>query len=78
MTVKIFYDKHKKEEENNPQVTESEDEPPRVSPSEQEGLKHILVAVNVVPVLIRYAPKQRCFKGCFFFMTRLLTRRSCC
>ena len=48
------------------QETEFEDELSRVSPSEQEGLKHILVAVDGVPVLIRYAWKQFCFKGCFF------------
>ena len=66
--------------EKKPQTTESEDELPRLSPSEQEGLKHtfILVAVDAVPVLIRYAWKKRCFfKGCFF-MTQLLKIRSCC
>ena len=30
----------------NPQETESEDVPPRVSPSEQKGWKHILVAID--------------------------------
>ena len=59
------------------QDTESEDEIPRVSPSEQEGLKHILVSVDAVPVLIRYAWKQCCFEECFF-MTQLLKIRSCC
>ena len=49
----------------------TEGELPRVSPSEQVGLKHILVAVDAVPVSIRYAWKQRCFKCCFF-MTQLL------
>ena len=66
-----------KKKRKKPQETKSEDELPRVSPSEQEGLKHILVSVDAVPVLIRYALKQRCFKGCFF-MTQLLKRRSCC
>ena len=74
-SIKIFNDGQKKSK--NPQETESENEPPRVNPSEQEWLKHILVAVDVVPVLIRYAPKQRCFKG-WFFMTHLLKIRSCC
>ena len=68
-SIKIFNDGQKKRRTKNPQETESEDEPPRVSPSEQEWLKHILVAVDVVPVLIRYVPKQRCFKG-WFFMTQ--------
>ena len=36
----------KKGEKNNAQETESEDELPRVSPSKQERLKHILVAVD--------------------------------
>ena len=36
----------KKRDKNNAQETESEDELPRVSPSKQEGLKHILVAVD--------------------------------
>ena len=52
-----------KKKKQNPQETESEEEPPRFSPSEQEGLKHILVAVDVVLVLLRYAPKQRCFES---------------
>ena len=36
----------KKERKNNAQETESEDKLPRVNPSEQGGLKHILVAVD--------------------------------
>ena len=39
-----------KKKRKNPQETESEDELPRLSPSEQEGLKHILVALDAVPV----------------------------
>ena len=54
-----------KKERKNTQETESEDELPRVSPSEQEGLKNIQVAIDAVQVPIRYAWKQRCFKGCF-------------
>ena len=65
-----------KKREKTAKETESEDELPRVSPSEQEGLKHILVAIDAVPVPIRYAWKQRCFKGCFF-MTQLRKIRSC-
>ena len=55
----------KKEQQKKTHETESEDELPRVSPSEQKGLKHILVAVDSVPVPIIYAWKQRCFSGCF-------------
>ena len=65
MSVKKINDGQKREKKT-PQETESKDELPRVSPSEQEGLKHILVSVDAVPVLIRYTRKQRCFKGCFF------------
>ena len=50
----------------NTEKLESEDELPKISPSEQEGLKHILVAVDAVPVPIRYAWEHRCFKGCGF------------
>ena len=57
--------KKEKQTKKQQQKTESEDELARVSPSEQDGLKHILVAVYAVPALIRYAWKQCCFKGCF-------------
>ena len=44
-SIQIFNDEQKREK-NNAQETESEDELPRVSPSEKEGLKHILVTVD--------------------------------
>ena len=68
MSVKTINDGQKREKKKTPQETESKDELPRVSPSEQEGLKHILVSVDAVPVLIRYARKQHCFKGCFSWL----------
>ena len=55
-SIKIFNDGQKKNRKKT-QETESKNELPRVSTSEQEGLKHILVAVDVVPVPIRYAWK---------------------
>ena len=61
----------KKEEEKSPQETESDDELPRVR------LGGALVDADAVPVLIRYAWKQRSFKVCFFFMTQFLKTRSC-
>ena len=77
-SVKYLTMDTKKEKKNTKQQkTDSEDELARVSPSEQNGLKYILVAVYAVPVLIRYAWKQCCFKGCFF-MTQLLKIRKCC
>ena len=75
MTVKNYVTMDKKGGKT--QETESEDNLPRVGPSEQEELKHILVAIDAVPVSIRYAWKQRCIKGCFF-MAQLLKIRSCC
>ena len=36
-----------------PQEVESEDELPRVHPSEQEGLKHRLIDFDAAPVLVR-------------------------
>ena len=63
-SIKLFNDGQKKRKKN-PQETESEDELPRVRSSKQEGLKHILVAVDAVPVPIRYAWTQRCFKDFF-------------
>ena len=53
-SVKIFNDAQNKKEEN-PQATESEGELSIVSPSKQEWLKPILVAVNVVPVCMEIA-----------------------
>ena len=63
-SIKIFNDGQKRKK-NTPQETDSEMELHRESPSEQEWLKHILVALDAVPVSIRYAWKQRCFNDCF-------------
>ena len=52
-------------EEKRPRETESENRLHRVRLSEQEGLKHRLIDVDVVPVLRECAWKQRCFKVCF-------------
>ena len=62
--IKIFNDGQKSEKKQH-RKQESVDKPPRVSPGKQKGLKYILVAVDVVQVLVRYAPKQHCLP--FFF-----------
>ena len=63
-SIKIFNEEQKRKK-NTPQGAESEVEIPRVSPREQEWLKHILVAVDADPVLIRSAWKQPCHKVFF-------------
>ena len=67
MWEKIFFNYGQKKEKS-PQESESEDELHRVHLREQEGVKHRLIDVVAVPVLIRYAWKQLCFKVCFLWL----------
>ena len=51
--------KYGQRKRKSPLETKYEDELPRIRSCQQEGLKHRLIDVDAVPVLIRYAWKQR-------------------